>query len=295
MTSATSQKYRIELVDLTDPLLFNGAKSLHIEAFSFDETKAARQLAHNAIEYPGGARFLATFYGNRMVAINGFIRHKLRSREGECVAYQSCSSATSRDFRGKGLFVELIEKAKQLLSDDGTFIIGFPNDNSTPIFLRKLGFRCVPIVNFDAPSIAIPFIARNLESRLGKSQELTFRPDDLEIYPWNGKHRTPNRIRVDAGVYGAWGYVEEKRYIRGMCNIKIFHIEGLGLPRENSRLTPASVSTFSRIKAVDHPALRAVFRPWRTRPAPDLFIYYPLRDNGHDSHFLVYSGLLDVL
>ncbi|MCZ4280908.1 GNAT family N-acetyltransferase [Kiloniella laminariae] len=56
----------------------------------------------------------------------------------------SLNTATHPEFRGKGLFTQLAEKTYQAAQSQGyDFVIGVANHNSTPGFLRKLGFSLV--------------------------------------------------------------------------------------------------------------------------------------------------------
>lgn len=56
----------------------------------------------------------------------------------------SLNTATHPDYQGRGLFTRLAEAAYSLGADSGHgFVIGVANANSTPGFLRKLGFQHV--------------------------------------------------------------------------------------------------------------------------------------------------------
>ena len=78
---------------------------------------------------------------SEIVAINAFIAHSVHRAGRVGLAYQSCLSATRDDQKGKGHFSRIIEFAKKDLREQGgAFIFGFPNRNSGPIFVGKLGF-----------------------------------------------------------------------------------------------------------------------------------------------------------
>ena len=81
------------------------------------------------------------FDGDRLVAFNAFLAHPALHLGKEILLFQSCHSATDPEYRKKGLFTDLIEHAKRELQ--GAYIIGFPNAQSKPIFLGRLGFRSV--------------------------------------------------------------------------------------------------------------------------------------------------------
>jgi GNAT superfamily N-acetyltransferase len=56
----------------------------------------------------------------------------------------SLNTATAPEFQGRGLFTALAEATYAAARDQGfQFVVGFANANSTPGFLRKLGFQKV--------------------------------------------------------------------------------------------------------------------------------------------------------
>jgi hypothetical protein len=71
--------------------------------------------------------------------------------------YQSCWTATSAEHRGKKVFQNLMNAAKDILrSRGGAFIFGFGNFNSQPILKNKLGFRETDSLKWQVPNI--PFL-----------------------------------------------------------------------------------------------------------------------------------------
>src|SRR4030095_10457568 len=56
---------------------------------------------------------------------------------------QSGDTMTHPNHRGKGLFVKLAKMTYELAKENGIkFVFGFPNDNSLPGFVKKLGWKC---------------------------------------------------------------------------------------------------------------------------------------------------------
>lgn len=106
--------------------------------------------------------YVAAMENEQMIAFNAFATVPLRSATMTTVAYQSCWSATHPDHQGRGIWVKLMNEAKELLAQRGAFIFGVPNNNSHPIFIRKLGYREVPIVSTSL--LAIPMLrGRNVD------------------------------------------------------------------------------------------------------------------------------------
>jgi GNAT superfamily N-acetyltransferase len=73
------------------------------------------------------------------------------------LALQSLDTLTDRDFRGKGLFVQLAQQTFDAARSSGAaFIYGFPNGNSAPGFFGKLGWSSLD---------PMPFLVRPLRTR----------------------------------------------------------------------------------------------------------------------------------
>jgi hypothetical protein len=84
------------------------------------------------------------FYNNDLVAHYVTIPTQF---EKEGVDYQgllSLNTATDSKFQGKGLFTNLASKTYELgLQKNYQFVIGVANQNSTPGFIKKLGFTLI--------------------------------------------------------------------------------------------------------------------------------------------------------
>lgn len=95
--------------------------------------------AFTGVEYTG---FIA--YNNQQVpvAFYGVIPCFLQVESKEVLAAQSADTMTHPDYRNKGLFVELALLTYQLCRETGIKVVfGFPNQNSFPGFINKLGWE----------------------------------------------------------------------------------------------------------------------------------------------------------
>lgn len=84
------------------------------------------------------------FHGDRLAAHYACIPVEIEFKGQPVRAMLSLNTATHPDFQGKGLFTQLAERTYELGHSQGMFAVyGVANANSTPGFLRKLGFQLV--------------------------------------------------------------------------------------------------------------------------------------------------------
>lgn len=99
------------------------------------------ELIKRVIDYQHGAVVLGGFVGDELVCINAFMPTTFSDGAKSYVGYQSGYSATRSDHRGKGYWPKLLLASEGILADmGGSFIFGFPNELSHPLFVKKLGY-----------------------------------------------------------------------------------------------------------------------------------------------------------
>jgi len=82
--------------------------------------------------------------GDRLAAHYVCVPASVRLGGSHCRALLSLNTATHPQFQGKGLFTELAQRTYAAGLDAGFAVVyGFANANSTPGFVRKLGFQLV--------------------------------------------------------------------------------------------------------------------------------------------------------
>ncbi len=106
---------------------------------------------------------VGAYDGEKLIATNSFIRHPVILASGQrSLAYQSCHSATDPAYQGQGLFRQVIHYGlEQARLDGAACMIGYPNENSRPIFVKKMGFLETPSVG--GRRLALPI-------RIGRAQ-----------------------------------------------------------------------------------------------------------------------------
>ena len=128
----------VKLIDIASDAHKALILELERNAFGTFEENLYDHILHDS---PSGAIGYGIYDEDRLVAFNGFIRHAVQRAGATGIAYQSCMTATHKDYGGRGYFSAIIKYAQNdLKARGGAFIFGFPNHNSGPIFVKKLGF-----------------------------------------------------------------------------------------------------------------------------------------------------------
>ena len=97
-----------------------------------------------------GAEYIGYIaYDQQMpIAFYGVIPCFLSVNDETILSAQSADTMTHPDYRNKGLFVELAERTYQLCIGEGIrLIFGFPNQNSLPGFVNKLGWEITGLMD----------------------------------------------------------------------------------------------------------------------------------------------------
>ncbi len=98
-----------------------------------------------------GAEFIGYLAFNedyQPVAYYGVVPTLVSVTKKKVLAAQSCDTMTHPNYRNKGLFTDLAKRTFELAKQQGIhFIFGFPNQNSYPGFIQKLGFTHTETMN----------------------------------------------------------------------------------------------------------------------------------------------------
>lgn len=128
----------VERVDINEDTQKAKILALLQHAFGTFSADLYDQILRNG---PRGSIGYGIYEEDELVAFNGFIGHSVHMGGQTGIAYQSCLTATHKDHGGRGYFSAIIKHAQvDLKKIGGAFIFGFPNHNSGPIFVKKLGF-----------------------------------------------------------------------------------------------------------------------------------------------------------
>ena len=82
------------------------------------------------------------------IAFYGVIPCFLQINGESILSAQSADTMTHPDYRNRGLFTELAERTYQLCIEEGIrLVFGFPNQNSLPGFVNKLGWEIAGLMD----------------------------------------------------------------------------------------------------------------------------------------------------
>ncbi len=190
-----------------------------------------------------------------LVAVNCFIPHSVHRSGTTGVAYQSCMSATREDQKGKGCFSRIIDFAKADLHEkDAAFIFGFPNANSGPIFVEKLGFSLSPNIStlaFRSPfGLLGAYDGERLSEALASEVLVTF--DYREAAMWKAQCADGQIFEHEALTNYLFGKVTRKKMLGLPINLLVVGGVEVNKPYQINRF-------FARaLKAANCHALRIV-------------------------------------
>lgn len=224
------------------------------------------------VENPvGKAVGMDAMSGDQLAAHYACIPTKVALNRTSVDALLSLNTATHPDFRGQGLFTKLAGLTFEAAESDGfSAVYGVANANSTPGFIRKLGFQLV----------------RKLDARLGFGRQLSidwerslrvsqFRREwDHSQLIW--RTRNPyNPVVVQATTSGITElYAKtDKKFIYAWSEVPI------STPPHGNALTPAKICPRLFLGINPSGAARDKFSisiPDRFRPSPLNLIFRPL-------------------
>jgi hypothetical protein len=161
--------------------------------------------------------FIAYDQSNMPVAFYGVIPCYINLEGERILAAQSADTMTHPDFRNRGLFVELANLTFKLCRNEGIRVLfGFPNQNSLPGFIGKLGWQTTERMDcFIIPSgsFSWPMVMRKLSFL--KGAYLAYREKQIEKYALK-QNGIINSVIADgfAGVERDKKYLAYKTYNR---------------------------------------------------------------------------------
>jgi N-acetylglutamate synthase-like GNAT family acetyltransferase len=120
---------------------YNKLAILFEQSFEKPLDKAMWEWAY--IHNPYGDPFVSlAICDDKIVGHYAVIPYFLENKQGEIHSYLSMTTMVSPDFRGQNLFTILAERVYDQIDalELPSFVFGFPNDNSAPGFVRKLGW-----------------------------------------------------------------------------------------------------------------------------------------------------------
>jgi predicted N-acetyltransferase YhbS len=221
--------YRVDEVSLDDADLERQVESLIANAFSVP-IPSGRVRRNTAARGRAPPLYVAALQDDEIIGFNAFIGHRLSIDGDEVLAYQSCWTATSAAHRGKRIFQNLILAAHEILNSRGVgFVFGFPNSESHPIFVKKLGYRQLPSVKWQMPNLAFAtkFFLTSRHADLQRLQRGAVLQDDRALIRLKRNEMTADLRQFECEGSLCWG-VRRQRQVAGMT-ISYLDVGGIEL------------------------------------------------------------------
>lgn len=287
-------QYRIERLDI-DSKWREQIGSVVSDAFGGDPGTALERVALTTLTRGERASaFFGAIEGNELIGFNAFISHDLWMSGEKLAAFQSCWTATSSAHRGKRVFQNIILEAHCALAFEGAdFVIGWPNPNSEPLFVHKLGYRREGSVKRNVPGLLVPKVFGHPASRpMGIAQN-----DDQLI---NLKRRIHgDRLFVEGeGPDVLWGVLRSRQIKFG--SVPYFEVGGVRwsepgagrlLARNIQRQLPSVA--YWQIVSERRNTINTSIGKFVESPTNPL-IWFPLKDGLPEGPFDFFAGIRDV-
>lgn len=199
--------------------------------------------AYTSVEHVG---FIAYNQQIKPIAFYGVIPCFMLIDGKEVLCAQSADTMTHPDYRNKGLFVQLANRTFELCTQVGVkFLFGFPNQNSLPGFINKLGWQTAGQMDcFVIPVKAIPLA--KLVAKLSVLKRLYAGYTTMIFRKYRSPKSGINSSVLDEGFDGLSrndGYLQNKTYSHTMVisinNAQIWIKINNGLIIGDLSVTPA--------------------------------------------------------
>jgi len=293
--------YQVRAFSLSDTDLLHRVHELRTLIYGNRKSAPQDILKITVTQSKSPTIFLGAFEGSNLIGCKAFMPHDFLLHGKIVTGYQSGFSMTHPEHRGKKVFVNLIEEAKQILKDlDAAFIFGFPNHNSAPIFKTKLNFRAYPLLRsimINGPGVR-EFQLHSLGSeKLHSFLEGSLRQDEQKLFQLKQGEETSDLTSISHNGNFIWGRYKVKKI--GPFKLRYFDVGGMGISSSKSlsAILKAGKLRCPLIAFTLHPKnpYRFLFKKIGDLPSKESFIIYDLNFTTTDeTPFAIMSGLKDV-
>lgn len=292
--------YSIIEIDVNDESLLDRVNRLLTETFGpAPKDKLQKCTQTNS---PHKSVYLAAVKDEQIIGFNAFISHDFFLNGTAINCYQSCFTATSNAHRGKKIFQNLIKSAsEQLLGRGAAFIFGFPNENSQPIFTKKLGFKEIPSLKWQVPNMVfIRDFHVNVNIGNGDAAESNaVIQNDAQLIELKKKQYGDDLMTVEFNENLIWGTSRTKQKFG--LTLKYFEIGGLSVQDPGSLKTlfkkfyqtAARFNYFQLSTSVGN-SFNKFLKNLRPAQTNDLIVLDLNLDTEKDIRFNFFGGVKDV-
>jgi hypothetical protein len=294
--------YTIEPVDIADPLIDEELILLIKDAFGMEQPITGGHLYRNTVTPAASQRtlFLAAKENGKIIGCNGFMATDFRYNDSVFTCYQSCWSATHPAHQGRKIFVNIINEAKEILrARNAGFIYGVANNNSHPIFIKKLAFKEVPAVMTKVPNLPLvrsSFLTKT-SNDLNQFTKNSFLPVEDQIIDLKRAISGGEVIKLNVAESFIWGKIHTKKVYAGL-QLRYFYVGGMELckPEHFKKLVKKICVDYHvhyiQVVSCQINSYNELLKGWK--PAQiNGFIFFEL-NSGTIEHANLYYGAIDV-
>jgi predicted N-acetyltransferase YhbS len=293
--------YKIHPIDIKNPEIEEKLRMLIKDAFQTKEPIPPGHLLKNTTtpKASNETAFLAAFENGEMIGCNGFMSTDFVFNGKISSCYQSCWSATHPKHQGKKVFVNIINEGKNVLKEKGAgFIYGVPNNNSHPIFTKKLGFKEIPSVMIKIPNI--PYLRDSYFTKKTKNIEsfksATFYPLEDQIIDLKKNMPGEDVIEITENRSILWGKLKTSPSKFGI-KLNYFYVGGMELfdTKDLKRMLDQVFRRFNvryiQIVSCKNNLYNDLVKGWKPTQMNG-FIFYEL--NAPVENVNIFYGVIDV-
>ncbi len=294
-------EYSITPVDINDKDLLRGVNRLLTETFGSEIPNDRLQICTRT-NSPHDSLYMAAIQDDEIIGFNAFISHDLFLNGMAINCYQSCWTATSNAHRGKKIFQNLINSAKEmLLSRGAAFIFGFPNENSQHLFIKKLGFKEIPSLKWQVPNIGV---FRNLYINAPDQRDQALLKDaiiqnDRQLIELKTKQYHDALVVIEFDESLIWGVPRQTKKLG--VSLLYFEIGGLyvGNPKDIKPLfeklyEAATRFHYFQLTTTSDNSVNRFLKHLKPAQTNDLIVFDLNLDTSKDIRFNFFGGVKDV-
>ena len=290
--------YIIEKADLTDLAIDLEIRKLIKAAFQEKHLLNEGHIYNNIHSYASKPSFiLVAKENNLIIGCNAFIANDFFYNGNQYVGYQSCWTATHPEHQGKKVFFNIIGEAKKLLLEEKAgFIYGLPNDNSRPIFVKKLGF--VEFENVISRVFNIPFFhLKYFNQAINFSKKDAIEIDEFQVLTHKKIQNKNKIIEIWHEKCFIWGKIEMRNKFG--ISYSVFLVGGLKFDDTNSIKTMFNCIlkkykvSFIEIVSCKSNSQNIILKKWKPVKSMNGIIYFNINMPNHQFINLM-LGAIDI-
>ena len=293
--------YTIELIDIKKKDVEEKLRILFKDAFNMPELPSEGYVYKNTNSNASNPSvYIAAIENGEIIGCNCFIAIDCFIKEKKFTCYQSCWTATHPKHQGRKIFVTIINYAKEYLKAQGAgFIFGLPNDNSYPIFMKKLGFVERPALVSRIPNLPIIknlFFNDDATATIKQQEDETLMVKEEQVIALKQQENreTIEVVRINESY--AWGKIQKVKKFG--ISITYFYIGGVFLkdPKDYKTIINKIFSqyriSYVQIVSCESNSWNLMIKKWK-KAGMNGFIFFDL-NMGAVKNINMMFGIIDV-